>query len=149
MPNWNFLPITLKNLRVESLIIPHFDYCNSLLTDLSDNLTQRLKRVHNVCVRFICNIRRSDHVTPSLEQLSWLCLRDRRTIQSLSLLYKILHTSSPNIYQIASVDTRSQQNIVLSIPLYHSTSYSSSLTVSLARTWNLLPFSIRDCPTLS
>ena len=106
---------------------------------------------------FICNIRRSDHVIPSLEQLAWLRLRYRRTFRSLSLLYDILHTSTPkylsNRFSRLSdshiIDTRSQQYSVLSIPLDHTTSYSSSFTVSLARTWNSLPPSIRDCPTLS
>ena len=122
---------------------------------LSANLTQRFQRVHNVCVRFICNIRRSDHVTPSLKQLSWLRLRDRKTFHSLSLLYNVLHTSTPKylsnrfsrLSDSHNIDTRSQQYSVLTIPLHHTTSYSSSFTVSLARTWNSLPPSIRDCPT--
>ena len=108
--------------------MPHFDYCDSLLTDLSANLTQRLQRVHNVCVRFICNIRRSDHVTSSLEQLSWLRLRDRRTFHFLSLIYNILHTSTPKylsnrfsrLSDSQNFDTRSQQYSVLSIPLHYN-----------------------------
>ncbi|KAJ4446552.1 hypothetical protein ANN_13249 [Periplaneta americana] len=31
--------------------------------------SQRLQRVHNACVRFICNIRKYDHITPSLKTL--------------------------------------------------------------------------------
>ena len=76
--------------------MPHFDYCDSLFTDLSVNLAQRLQRVHNVCVRYICNNRRSDHDTPSLEKLSWLRLRERRTFYWLSLLFNILNTSTPS-----------------------------------------------------
>ena len=137
--------------------MPHFDYCDSLFTDLSVNLAQRLQRVHNVCVRYICNIRRSDHVTPSLEKLSWLRLRERRTFHSLSLLFKILNTSTPSylsnrfnrLSHFHNLGTRSQQCSVLSIPSHNTSLYSSSFTVSLAKTWNSLPLSIRDCGTLS
>ena len=123
----------------------------------SATLTQRLQHVHNVCIRFICNIRRSDHVKPSLEQLAWLRLTERRTFHSLSLLYNILHTSSPKylsnrfsrLSDFHNLDSLFLQYVVLSIPLHHTTSCSSFITVSFARTWNSFPLSIRDCPTLS
>ncbi|KAJ4441497.1 hypothetical protein ANN_11353 [Periplaneta americana] len=52
-----------------TLVLPHFDYCDILLTNLNSNLAQTLQRVHNACIRFICNIRKYDHITPSLETL--------------------------------------------------------------------------------
>ena len=113
--------------------------------------------VHNVCVRYICNIRRSDHITPSLERLSWLRLRERRTFHSLSLLFKILDTSTPSylsnrfnrLSHFHNLGTRSQQCSILSIPSNNTSLYSSLFTVSLAKTLNSLPLSIRDCRTLS
>ena len=48
-----------------------------------------------------------------------------------------------------NLGTRSQQCSVLSIPSHNTSHYSSSFTVSLAKTWNSLPLSIRDCRTLS
>ena len=87
-------------------------------------------------------------------KISYLAINSRH---SVSLLYNILHTSTPKylshrfirLSDSHNLDTRSQQNTILSIPLHQTTSYSSSFTVSLARTWNSLPFPIRDCPTLS
>ena len=110
-----------------------------------------------VCtVAYICNIRRSDHVTPSLEKLSWLRLRERRTFHSLSLLFNMLNTSTPSylsnrFYKLShshNLGIRSQQCSVLSI-FSHISLYSSSFTVSLAKTSDSLPLSIRDCRTLS
>ena len=137
--------------------MPHFDYCDSLFTDLSVNLAQRLQLVHNVCVRYICNIRRFDHVTPSLEKLSWLRLRERKTFHSLSLLFKILDTSTPSylsnrfnrLSHYHNHGIRSQQCSILSIFLHNTSLYTSSFTVSLAKTCNSLPLSIRDRRTLS
>ncbi|KAJ4450950.1 hypothetical protein ANN_02385 [Periplaneta americana] len=48
-------------MLVQTLVMPHFDYCDILLTDLSVISAQRLQRVHDMCVRFVCNIRRADH----------------------------------------------------------------------------------------
>ncbi|KAJ4438719.1 hypothetical protein ANN_14666 [Periplaneta americana] len=50
-----------EKMLVQTLVMPHFDYCDILLTDLSVTSAQRLQRVHNMCVRFVCNIRRADH----------------------------------------------------------------------------------------
>ena len=137
--------------------MPYFDYCDSLFTDLSVNFAQRLQRVHNMCVQYVCNIRRSDHVTPSLKKLSWFRLKKRRTFHSLSLLFNILDTSTPSylsnrfnrLSHFHNLGTRSQQCSFLSIPSHNTSLYSSSFTVSLAKTWNSLPLSIRDCRTLS
>ena len=107
-----------------------------------------------VCVRYICNIRRSDHVTPYLEKLSWLRLRERRTFHSLFLLFNTftpsyLSNRFNRLSHFQNLGTRSQQCSVLSIPSHNTLLYSSSFTVFLAKTWNSLPLSIRDCRTLS
>ncbi|KAJ4431494.1 hypothetical protein ANN_20092 [Periplaneta americana] len=76
--------------------MPHFDYCDVLLSDLSSELSVKLQRAQNICVRYVCNIRRYDHISPSFESLSWLRLKERRTLHSLSLLFRILHILTPN-----------------------------------------------------
>ena len=69
-------------------------------------------RAQNACrpIRYICNIRRYDHVSPSFRALSWLRLRDRRTAHSLSVeilflphrLFSISYTvpSTSNLFRI-------------------------------------------------
>ncbi|KAJ4427863.1 hypothetical protein ANN_23866 [Periplaneta americana] len=53
----HFLPDKLKLILVQTLVMPHFDYCDIILSNLNANLSSRLQRVHNACVRYICNIR--------------------------------------------------------------------------------------------
>ena len=153
----NFLPFLLKKNLVQSLLMPHFDYCGTLYTDLNMRLTDRLQRVHNACVRFICNVRRSDRITPSLNMLSWVRLKERRTIHSLTLLFNILQTSNPSylasrfqhLSSYHEIDTRSQHHITLSIPKHRTSFYSSSFTISAAHLWNSLPQHVRYCRTSS
>ena len=91
-----FLPLTLKKNLIQTLVMPHFDYCDSLLTNIISLLAERLQRFHNVWMRLICNTRKFDQRTPSFQLLSWVRLKERRTIHSLSLLFRIVHTSTPN-----------------------------------------------------
>ena len=132
--------------------MPHFDYCDSLLTNVSSLLAERLQRVHNVCIRFICNTRKFDRITPSLQLLSWVRLKERRTIHSLSLLFRIMHTSTPNYllsrFQFLTT-LRNRHQALLSIPHHRTSLYSSSYTVEIPRLWNSLPNDVRDCRTLS
>ena len=152
----NFLPTNLKKILVETLVIPHFDYCDVLLTDLNCGLTEKLQRVHNMCIRYIFNIRKYDHVSPSFQELTWLRLCDRRKMHSLILLFKILHTSIPSylasrfhfLSSNHNLNTRSHHNLLLNIPQHKTSHYSTSYSVSTARYWNSLPQEIRGCRTL-
>ena len=142
---------------MQTLVMPHFDYCDILLTDLNTTLAQRLQRVHNACVRFVCNLRKADHISPAFSSLSWLRLKERRTLHSLLLLFQILQNASPTYlldqFQFLSSHhtegTRLQHFRAMTIPLHRTSSYSLSFTVSVARQWNSIPESIRDCRTLT
>ena len=129
----------------------HFDYCDILYNDISVELLQKLQRVHNVCFRFIFITSHYDHVSQHFSELSWLRLNERRILHSLSLLYNILKHSSPSylasrFHRLSSyhtLDTRSQQNSLLSIPQHRTSLYSDSYTISVVRCWNSLPEEIR------
>ncbi|KAJ4443476.1 hypothetical protein ANN_05148 [Periplaneta americana] len=119
--------------------------------DLSAELSQKLQCVNNVCVRFIFNIRRHDHISEYFLRLSWLRLQDRRLVHSLCLLYRIIHDSTPNYLTsrftlLASHhnrNTRSQHNLLLSIPRHQTSLYSSSFSIAMALSWNSLPLEIK------
>ncbi|KAJ4448912.1 hypothetical protein ANN_00304 [Periplaneta americana] len=149
-------PSKLKQTLVQTFILPHFDYCDVLFSDLRIDSAQKLQRVHNACVRFICNVRYYDHISPSFEKLSWLRLHERRNLHSLSLLYRNMHTSSPyylfarfhTLSRYHNINTRSQRDNTLEIPLHTSSLYSSSFTVATSRHWNSLPPEVKGCRTL-
>lgn len=152
----NFLPTRLKQTLIQTLVMPYFDYCNILYGDLSVELSQKLQRVHNTCVRFIFNVRFHDHVSKYFHQLSWLRLQNRRLVHSLCLLYQILKFSTPLylasrftfLFSHHNHGTRSQHNLLLSIPGHHTTSYSHSFTIATARSWNSLSHDIRGSRSL-
>ncbi|KAJ4449009.1 hypothetical protein ANN_00403 [Periplaneta americana] len=79
--------------------------------------------------------------------LSWVRLKERRTIHSLTLLFNILQNSKPryiasrfqHLSSYHEIDTRSQHHIIVSIPKHRTSCYYSSFTVSAAHLWNSLP----------
>ncbi|KAJ4446819.1 hypothetical protein ANN_13517, partial [Periplaneta americana] len=84
--------------------------------------------------------------------LLWVRLKERRTIHSLSLLFRIMHTATPNYllsrFQFLTT-LRNRYQALLSIPHHRTSLYSSSYTVEIPRLWNSLPNDVRDCRTLS
>ncbi|KAJ4450587.1 hypothetical protein ANN_02012 [Periplaneta americana] len=62
-------PLLLKKSLVQTLAFPYFDYADILLTDLSSDNKMKLQRAHNLCVRFVSDVRKYDHITPSLEAI--------------------------------------------------------------------------------
>ena len=58
----------LRQAPVQNLVLPHFDYCDIVYSDLNVDLPQRLQRVHNACLHSIFNVRRYDHVSVHIFQ---------------------------------------------------------------------------------
>ncbi|KAI5751709.1 hypothetical protein M8J77_010196 [Diaphorina citri] len=145
-------PMELKRKLVESLIFPHFDYCDSVYGGLNGELGQSLQMAQNACVRFACNLRKFDHLTDSYAQLGWLKLNQRREIHALTLLFKVLNTLKPQylrdifgfLSEAGQYQTRSQNTRVLEIPLHRTLAYSNSFHVRTVRLWNDLPVVFRN-----
>ncbi|KAK2144661.1 hypothetical protein LSH36_739g02000 [Paralvinella palmiformis] len=55
---------------VHAFVTSRTDYCNSLLYGISDYNINRLQRIQN-------NTRKYDHITPILQKLHWLHVRQR------------------------------------------------------------------------
>jgi hypothetical protein len=146
-----YLPLNIKLLLVKSLAFPHFNYCDSVINDMTVELSDKLQRVQNYCIRFVFNLKRRDHVTPFYNQLSILKLKELRKYRILMLLHAIITNNSPVylserfvfISQISSRITRLGSSL-LSIPIHRTVAYNKSFTISACRYWNDLPCHIKS-----
>ncbi|KAL6417160.1 hypothetical protein ACFW04_014665 [Cataglyphis niger] len=68
----HLLPETLKSKLVILLIYPHVDYCCAAYMDMITEQNLRLHKAVNACVRFICNVRTDEHITPYYVRLRLL-----------------------------------------------------------------------------
>ena len=89
------LSFDAAKLLVQVFISTRLDYCNSLMYGISDNLNRRLQAVQNAAARLITSTRRCEHITPVLQQLHWLPVRQRVHFKLAVLAYKALHDRLP------------------------------------------------------
>lgn len=154
----NFLPIKTKISLVNSLMLSKLDYADACYPDLSEELTNKLDRLQNLCIRFIFGLKKFDHVSQYRLKLGWLPIKHRRNLHVVTLLYTTLFCPWSPLYlkerfsflgnSTLHLNLRSLNDSKLNIPTCNTKSYSNSFTVKAVRLWNALPSKIRQSPTI-
>ena len=85
------VPTSVFQSLIVALVLSRLDYCNSVLFGLPANLIQRLQSVQNAAARLIFRIRRSEHITPVLISLHWLCVPERISFKLAVMTYRSIH----------------------------------------------------------
>jgi hypothetical protein len=146
-----FLPLQIKTLLVQSLLLPLLDYADVVFLDLNQDLENCLERLQNIGIRYIFNLKKFDHITDFRNKLKWLTIRQRRELHIIIQVHKTLYSASSPSYLketfefLAShgLPLRSNGERLLSIPTHSSTQFSKSFAVHGARCWNNLPSNLR------
>jgi len=80
---------------VHAFISCRLDYCNALLYGIADGQLQRLQSVQNAAARLVTGTRRTDHITPVLQSLHWLPVRQCVTFKLATLVQRCLNGRAP------------------------------------------------------
>ncbi|KAJ8730364.1 hypothetical protein PYW07_017402 [Mythimna separata] len=153
----SFLPLKTKISLAQTLIQPIIDYADACYLDATEELLNKLERLQNICIRFIFNLKKYDHVSSFRKELKWLPIRLRRNSRLLCLLYNILHNPKMPSYlrerfsfsRPSDAPCRSHLKNLLKSPPHSTNFYSYSFTSHAVRLWNVLPPDIRGCQTLA
>ena len=146
------LSLPLRIRLITSLAFPQFDYCASVLTDLTGQQRLKLRRLMNACVRFIYDLRRDEHVSPWYERLGWLSADDRREYLTCCLIFSILHSSSPPFlagklqpsHRLLPQLRSSSSPMDLAIPTCRTVTFQRSFHLLGCTLWNSLPPHIKE-----
>ena len=142
---------TVQISSVNAFVTSRLDYCNILLYGLPATQLNKLQRVQNAAARLICNISRSDHISPILFELHWLPIKYRINFKILLITYKALHGLAPNyITELITVkplfhyNLRSDGELFLQRPTIKSSATLGDRSFALAAPtlWNELPTEI-------
>ena len=141
---------------VKTLVMPIFDYCDFLYSDLDVDSLHRLQKAQNNAVRYICDVKRREHITPFYKKLGLLKIRERQELHSLVMTYKILHGYAPaylsSMFTVMS-DVRSRPSrahaLYLQAPRVGRDVPPKSFSVWAYRLWNGIPQSLWGCATSS
>ena len=143
---------TVAQTLVQAFISCRLDYCNSLLYGIADSQLRRLQSVQNAAARLITGTRRTEHITPVLQSLHWLPVRQRIVFKLAVLVHKCLNGCAPAyliddcrlIRPRRSGLRSSSSTIKLAVPPTRTTFGDRSFAVDGPRVWNSLPASIHD-----
>jgi hypothetical protein len=154
----NFIPRKLKPKLVQSLLFPHFFYCDVVYLDINQSHCAKLNKLQNACIRYACHVRKYDHVSPSYKALKWQRLNVLRQFHVLCLVYKAIHCPNfPNYLKKLFVSlseshgrtTRSKDTFILKLPKYKLNAFKFSFVCTAIRLWNSLHVSIRSASSLN
>jgi len=70
--------------------------CNALLYGVSDRLMRRLQSVQNSAARLVTGVPRCNHITPILQHLHWLPVRQRVLFKIALLVFQCLAGQAPS-----------------------------------------------------
>jgi hypothetical protein len=150
-----FLNKFTANSVAVALIQSRLDYCNSCLWGLPQNQLQRLQKVQNAAARVVSLTKKTDHITPVLNDLHWLPVQKRIEHKVLSLVFSCikgcapaylkelvqlhapsrgLRSSSQSLLRVASVERHKKK-----------TFGARSFECVGPQLWNRLPQDLRDC----
>ena len=132
-----------------SLVQSKLDYCNSLYLNLPAYQINKLQVIQNNMARAITCRRKFDHITPALQSLHWLKIRQRIDYKVISLTYTALQTGQPtylrNLLTLqSSRSTRSGSLVTLARPSVPKLRISDrSFQYQAPAIWNTLPAHLR------
>jgi hypothetical protein len=143
---------------IHAFITSRIDFCNSLYFGLNARLLSKLQILQNSCARFLCGVKRVDHITPVLKDLHWLPVEQRIVFKVLVLIFKCLYDPDFPAYLASSISlhvprfnpARSPNTFLLDVP-FTRLSYlqNTAFTHFAPLLWNRLPLHLRSIQSLS
>ena len=137
-----------------SLVQSKLDYCNSLYLNLPEYHLCKLQVIQNNMARAVTCKRKFDHISPTLQSLHWLKVKQRIDYKIISLTYSALQFGQPKyIRRLITVkplgSTRSGHLITLVRPPISRLMVSDRSFYHKAPViWNSLPAHLRQPATL-
>ena len=152
----------LKIQIIKSCLLCHIDYCNSLYICLPKKQIKKLQRLMNAAIRFIYNVRFTDHnsiisITQLMKRCHFLPVSVRIEFKVCTLVYKCLNCSAP-VYLTELIQRKSSleslrifnDQFLLQKPKLDTKNYKNRrFSIIAPQLWNGLPLEIRSSASLT
>ena len=125
----------------------------AILYKLPQNLLYKLQQLQNAAARIVTLSTKRTHITPVLQSLHWLPVKDRIIFKILLLTFHCVHGSAP-LYNVSLIQNytpvrslRSSTSGSLVIPRVSRIWGERSFAHACPMLWNNLPDHIKTCVT--
>jgi hypothetical protein len=138
-----------------SYVRPILEYGGTVWCNINKGEQDQLEEIQLNAIRIVTGTKKGTSHRELREEMGWPSLKERRTFQCLSQLYKIIHRMAPDslsdilpmaIDQRNPYGIRSSQN--LDIPRAKSEAYANSYFPQVCRLWNELPKESKNSTSL-
>ena len=145
--NRHILNKSLRKSLCETLVLSNFTYCDYIYGFCLDlESKNRIQRVQNACVRFICGLRKFDHISHLYRDLGWLKMNERRLLHFSCFLMKTLNNPcAPNSIKERLIFRNAIHNVnirnvkKLTMPLHTTAIFKRSFSYNAVMQYNLIP----------
>lgn len=151
-----FLDTNSVKQLVTSYMFYKLDFCNVLLSNIPNDLIDKLQKIQNHAERLITKTPIRAHITPSLIKLHWLPVRARLDFKTAVLCYKYFHGIAPpyfskiiaNYFPARSLRSRSQMKLTVKKPKFVRIG-GRAFSFYAPSLWNDLPFELKSIQTIT
>ena len=149
------LSFSAAETLIHAFITSRLDYCNGILYGITSKTLNKLQYVQNSAARLLTSTRSRAHITPVLQNLHWLPVKERINFKILLTTYKALHNLAPPYlsdlledYEPPRTLRSSDAGLLTVYKAKRRTWGDRAFSVAAPILWNELPKNIRDAPSL-
>ena len=143
------------SIIINALVFSKLFYCCNVWSNTIEYNLNRIQAVQNFAARIMSNTRKYDHISPILNELKWLPVRQHLYYRHAIMAFKCMTGCVPDsifskYIQRASITKRATRNSqMIQIPLYRSAAGQRTFYFRTVKLWNSLGPALKLKPTLN
>ena len=145
----------MRGMVVQSLALSIINYCLKVWGSTSKQQLQRVQRLQNFAAKVIDGkAKKYDHVSPILDNLQWLTIRQKINFDLCVMVFKVLHDLIPPwLFNLITVGDRRSRQTRFNNDLYVSRTNTDlgkrSFAVQGPSAWNKLPNHLKEITNIN
>ena len=144
------------NKIYKTFIIPHFDYCDVIYDNCTEESSEKLEALHREAIRTIIGTVKGTSHQKLYKESGFPTLKERRKQHKIIMMHKIIHNNCPSYLSERKPKLVSEINpyhrrrpLERHIPRSNSQLHTNSFFPSTTRLYNDLPDDIKSNPSIS
>ena len=141
----NLLPVKNRKMFANALILPHFDYLDTIYGRASKSKLHELDILYKKVAKIALGAEKTESSMNVYKDMKWLPLHLRRQVHISSYMFKIINNQSPSnfIYKFKFISGGSRDGTNCNLYTPRSANLKNFYYLG-AKAWNILPPHLRN-----